>query len=112
MLELLSEANAAALVGLIGGIVLGLAARVGRFCTLGAIEDYLYGGNGDDIIPAIVQSVRVQTGLHQNGQRIFLRRKRGNVQGCPPSAKTIWYVLTELMAGRTPDPTAVTRFGA
>jgi uncharacterized membrane protein YedE/YeeE len=24
---------------------LGLAARLGRFCTLGAIEDYLYGGN-------------------------------------------------------------------
>jgi len=34
------------------------------------------------------------------------------VQGCPPSANTIWYVLTELMAGRVPDPTAVTRFGA
>lgn len=34
------------------------------------------------------------------------------VQGCPPSADTIWYVLTELMAGRTPDPTLKTRFGA
>ena len=34
------------------------------------------------------------------------------VQGCPPSADTIWYVLTELIAGRTPDPTTVTRFGA
>lgn len=34
------------------------------------------------------------------------------VQGCPPSADTIWFVLTELMAGRTPDPTQVTRFGA
>lgn len=34
------------------------------------------------------------------------------VQGCPPSADTIWYVLTELIAGRTPDPTQVTRFGA
>lgn len=42
MLELLSDANAAALVGLIGGLVLGLAARIGRFCTLGAIEDLLY----------------------------------------------------------------------
>jgi uncharacterized membrane protein YedE/YeeE len=30
------------LIGLGGGIVLGLAARMGRFCTLGAIEDYLY----------------------------------------------------------------------
>lgn len=34
------------------------------------------------------------------------------VQGCPPSADTIWYVLTELVAGRTPNPTEVTRFGA
>ncbi|MCA9265090.1 MAG: hypothetical protein KDA60_14620 [Planctomycetales bacterium] len=34
------------------------------------------------------------------------------VQGCPPSADTIWYVLTELLAGRTPDPTQFTRFGA
>ncbi|MDU8942694.1 YeeE/YedE family protein [Ovoidimarina sediminis] len=42
MLELLGEANAAALVGLVGGIALGLAARIGRFCTLGAIEDVLY----------------------------------------------------------------------
>lgn len=42
MLDLLGEANAAACVGLIGGLVLGLAARIGRFCTLGAIEDLLY----------------------------------------------------------------------
>lgn len=42
MLELLGEANTAALFGLIGGLVLGLAARIGRFCTLGAIEDVLY----------------------------------------------------------------------
>lgn len=34
------------------------------------------------------------------------------VQGCPPSADTIWYVLEELIAGRVPDPTEVTRFGA
>lgn len=45
MLELLGEANAAALIGLIGGIALGLAARIGRFCTLGAIEDLLYGSD-------------------------------------------------------------------
>lgn len=30
------------LLGLTGGILLGLAARRGRFCTLGAIEDALY----------------------------------------------------------------------
>jgi len=34
------------------------------------------------------------------------------VQGCPPSADTIYYVLSEILAGRTPDPTTVTRFGA
>ncbi len=31
------------LVGFGGGIVLGLAARLGRFCTLGAIEDAVFG---------------------------------------------------------------------
>ena len=31
------------LVGLLGGVVLGLAARLGRFCTLGAIEDAIFG---------------------------------------------------------------------
>ena len=31
--------------GAIGGIALGLAARVGRFCTLAAIEDALFAGN-------------------------------------------------------------------
>ncbi|SIT15944.1 hypothetical protein SAMN05421759_12326 [Roseivivax lentus] len=45
MLELLGPHWATALVGLITGILLGLAARVGRFCTLGAIEDALYGGS-------------------------------------------------------------------
>ena len=45
MLELLGEANTAALIGLMGGIALGLAARIGRFCTLGAIEDALYGAD-------------------------------------------------------------------
>ena len=34
-----------ALAGLGGGLVLGIAARRGRFCTLGAIEDALYAGD-------------------------------------------------------------------
>lgn len=34
------------------------------------------------------------------------------VQGCPPSADTIYYVLTELVAGRTPDLGDKTRPGA
>ncbi|SIQ79543.1 hypothetical protein SAMN05421641_11456 [Paracoccus thiocyanatus] len=33
----------AALVGLAGGIVLGLSARLGDFCTLGALESAVYG---------------------------------------------------------------------
>ncbi|SDD09692.1 YeeE/YedE family protein [Ruegeria marina] len=46
MLAWMSDSQAVALVGLVGGIALGLAARLGRFCTLGAIEDLLYGGSG------------------------------------------------------------------
>ncbi|MEM6276208.1 MAG: YeeE/YedE family protein [Pseudomonadota bacterium] len=42
MLDLIGEANAVALIGLLGGLGLGLAARIGRFCTLGSIEDFLY----------------------------------------------------------------------
>jgi NAD-reducing hydrogenase small subunit len=34
------------------------------------------------------------------------------VPGCPPSANTIFYVLAELLAGRTPDLSGKTRFGA
>lgn len=45
MLDLMSEPTLAALIGLIGGLFLGLAARIGRFCTLGAIEDLYYGDN-------------------------------------------------------------------
>lgn len=39
----MSEDILALLAGLAGGVLLGLAARLGRFCTLGAIEDALYG---------------------------------------------------------------------
>ncbi|MHA6263780.1 YeeE/YedE family protein [Arenibacterium sp. CAU 1754] len=45
MQEWFSDSQLVALVGLFGGILLGLAARLGRFCTLGAIEDLLYGGS-------------------------------------------------------------------
>ncbi|MBK1650296.1 NADP oxidoreductase [Rhabdochromatium marinum] len=34
------------------------------------------------------------------------------IPGCPPPANAIHYVLTELIAGRTPDPNQLTRFGA
>ena len=44
MFDLLPEAWALAAIGLFGGIILGLAARLGGFCTLGVIEDALYAG--------------------------------------------------------------------
>jgi NAD-reducing hydrogenase small subunit len=34
------------------------------------------------------------------------------VPGCPPSADAIWYVLCELIEGRSPDSSTGTRFGA
>jgi uncharacterized membrane protein YedE/YeeE len=45
MLDGFSDGTLAALFGATGGLVLGLAARLGRFCTLGAIEDVLYQGS-------------------------------------------------------------------
>ena len=33
----------AALVGLVGGVLLGLAGRMGNFCSLGALETAVYG---------------------------------------------------------------------
>ncbi len=35
-----------------------------------------------------------------------------HVPGCPPSADTIWFVLSQLLEGRVPNPNEVTRFGA
>lgn len=43
MLESVPFGVLAALVGLTGGLVLGLAARLGDFCTLGALESAVYG---------------------------------------------------------------------
>ena len=43
LLSTLGEAWTITLIGLTGGLVLGLAARLGRFCTLGMIEDVHYG---------------------------------------------------------------------
>lgn len=34
------------------------------------------------------------------------------VPGCPPHADAIWHVLLELIEGRIPNPSEVTRFGA
>ena len=45
MLDFFGEAGAIFALGLAGGIMLGLAARIGRFCTLGMIEDAHFGEN-------------------------------------------------------------------
>jgi len=42
---LTADTTLVALFGALGGIALGLAARLGRFCSLGAIEDALYGNS-------------------------------------------------------------------
>lgn len=60
-------------------------------------------GIPDQVVPKLLPMVRpihsvLQVDVH--------------VPGCPPSAKTIAYVLTELLAGRLPDLEGVTRFGA
>lgn len=34
------------------------------------------------------------------------------VPGCPPSADAIWQVLCDLIEGRRPEPSTLTRFGA
>ncbi len=81
MFEWISDANLAALVGLAGGLLLGLAARLGRFCTLGAIEDVLYAGSslrmrmwGVAIGVAMVGSFAlVATGLLDLSETVYLR---------------------------------------
>ena len=45
MFELIPEHLLAAGLGAVGGIIMGLAARFARFCTLGAIEDAAYAQN-------------------------------------------------------------------
>jgi uncharacterized membrane protein YedE/YeeE len=45
MLENVPATAQVAAIGLIGGALLGLAARLGGFCTLGAIEDFFYQGS-------------------------------------------------------------------
>ncbi|QEF97469.1 NAD-reducing hydrogenase HoxS subunit delta [Stieleria maiorica] len=76
----------------------------------------------DDVLDrAFVENVQAQPGRPSESLPTLLRTVLPIhhvvqvdlfVQGCPPSADTIWQVLTELMAGNTPDPTQFTRFGA
>jgi len=80
MMNDIGEPTVLALLGLLGGVVLGLAARLGRFCTLGAIEDALYAQDdtrlrmwGIAIGTAIIGSFALAaTGLLQPEQTIYL----------------------------------------
>jgi uncharacterized protein len=82
MLEILGEANTSALIGLAGGVALGLAARIGRFCTLGAIEDTLYGADDRRLrmwaiaigIAIIGAHVGISLNLFDAGQTAYLDR--------------------------------------
>ncbi|WP_291727278.1 YeeE/YedE family protein [Leisingera sp. F5] len=80
MFDFLTEHQLAACIGLLGGVLLGLAARLGRFCTLGAIEDLLYGGSslrmrmwGVAIGVAVTSSFTlIGLGLVDAGQSFYL----------------------------------------
>ncbi|MFK7881807.1 YeeE/YedE family protein [Roseobacter sp.] len=82
MLEALGDANTVALIGFTGGIALGLAARIGRFCTLGAIEDVLYGA--DDLrlrmwaiaigVAILGVHVSIGAGLFESVETAYLTR--------------------------------------
>lgn len=66
----LSPGTIAALGGFAGGIALGFAARWGRFCTLGAIEDACLGGSRGRIsawLLAIAIAIAGSFGLDQAG---------------------------------------------
>lgn len=81
MFDWISDATLTALIGVIGGLMLGLSARIGRFCTLGAIEDVLYANSslrlrmwGIAIGTAMIGSFAlVGLGLFDLGEATYLR---------------------------------------
>ncbi len=93
LLDVLGESNLAALFGLLGGIALGLAARVGRFCTLGAIEDALY--SSDDR--------RLRMWGVAIGVAVFSVHLAGAQGGFDPSATVyldrVWNPLATIIGG-------------
>lgn len=68
ILETIGESGTSALIGLFGGVILGLAARIGRFCTLGAVEDFLYSSDNRRIrmwgIAISIAIVGAQTSIY------------------------------------------------
>jgi NAD-reducing hydrogenase small subunit len=63
----------------------------------------LEAGTPQEVVPALLPRVRP---VHEVVPvDVF-------VPGCPPSADVIFYVLSELLEGRSPQPGTKTRFGA
>ncbi|MFO7322323.1 MAG: NADP oxidoreductase [Chloroflexota bacterium] len=67
------------------------------------LDEHPLGAAPDQVVPKLLPAVRpvhsvVQVDVY--------------VPGCPPSADTIFHVVSELVAGRIPDLTDRTRFGA
>jgi NAD-reducing hydrogenase small subunit len=66
-------------------------------------KDLINAGVPDQVIPRLLPKVLPVHNVVKVD--VFL-------PGCPPSASTILYALTELLAGRTPNISEHTRFGA
>lgn len=70
MLDILGEPLAIVLIGLSGGLVLGLSARLAGFCTLGMIEEVHYGENSGRVylwLAALGVAIFLNHGLHHFG---------------------------------------------
>lgn len=89
----IDPALASALLGLAIGLILGLASRIGRFCTLGALEDALYGGSfvrlrqwGVAIgVAMILNHLALSQGLIDTGGTLYLGQ--------------VWYPLGSVLGG-------------
>jgi len=68
---------------------------------------YLESGLVHPAVPSqiVPRMLPVVTPVHANVKVDFY------IPGCPPSADTIYFFLSELLAGRTPDLNTLTRFG-
>jgi len=105
----LIRANTGTLVALGDCAVTGNVPAMRNAFTVPALFDRAYREtvtlqpqNPAQNLPVLLQRVRP---VHE------VVRVDVQVPGCPPSADTIYTVLSELLAGRTPDIAALTRFG-
>lgn len=81
MLAVFDESWLIAMIGLAGGVLLGLAARLGRICTLGMIEDAHYGNDRGRLwmwalalgVAMIGNFMAEAAGLIRLGDTIYLR---------------------------------------